>query len=84
MATDWLPLTWMASPHTDGPPHHRYIFNTEVMHPKGIFNTDSLTTFTHTPSGDKTPFDTIGFIAGGSGITPVLQVRSPLIALDRT
>jgi ferredoxin-NADP reductase len=54
------------------------------MHPKGIFNTDSLTTFTHTPSGDKTPFDTIGFIAGGSGITPVLQVRSPLIALDRT
>ena len=54
------------------------------MHPKGIFNTDSLTTFTHTPSGDKTPFDTIGFIAGGSGITPVLQVRSPVIALDCT
>ena len=70
--------------HGWSPPHHRYIFNTEVMHPKGIFNTDSLTTFTHTPSGDKTPFDTIGFIAGGSGITPVLQVRSPLIALDRT
>ena len=50
------------------------------MHPNGIFNTDSLTTFTHTPSGDKTPFDTIGFIAGGSGITPVLQTCHALVA----
>ena len=50
----------------------------------GSVNTDSLTTFTHTPSGEKKLFDTIGFIAGGSGITPVLQVRSPLIALDRS
>jgi len=49
----------------------------------GGVNADSLTTFTHTPSGEKKLFDTIGFIAGGSGITPVLQVRSPLIALHR-
>jgi NAD(P)H-flavin reductase len=65
-------------------PFGQYIFNTDILQPKstvnGSVNADSLTTFTHTPSGEKKLFDTIGFIAGGSGITPVLQVCHALVA----
>jgi len=62
-------------------PLGEYIFNTDLALPKGMARpADALTTFTHTPSGDKTPFDTIGFIAGGSGITPVLQTTHALVA----
>ena len=39
-----------------------------------------MTTFTYTPSGAKTPFRKIGFIAGGSGITPVLQTVHAILA----
>jgi cytochrome-b5 reductase len=34
---------------------------------------------THARSNEKQPFDKIGFIAGGSGITPVLQVLTNLL-----
>ena len=64
----------------------------QVKGPLGeyIFNTGPLTTvieqpvkglhsFTFTPSGAVTPFDNIGFIAGGSGITPVLQTARALL-----
>jgi len=39
-----------------------------------------LQSFTHTVDGSLNTFDTIGFIAGGSGITPVLQTARALIA----
>jgi len=62
-------------------PLGEYVFNTELTLPGGIPKPPgALTTFTHTPSGDKNAFDTIGFIAGGSGITPVLQTTHALVA----
>jgi len=60
-------------------PLGEYIFNTSL--PKGIAKaSDAMTTFTYTPSGAKTPFRKIGFIAGGSGITPVLQTVHAILA----
>jgi len=60
-------------------PLGEYIFNTNL--PKGITKAaDAMTTFTYTPSGAKTPFRKIGFIAGGSGITPVLQTVHAILA----
>jgi nitrate reductase (NAD(P)H) len=60
-------------------PLGEYIFN--VTMPKGITRQpNSMVTFTHTPTETKTPFDQIGFIAGGSGITPVLQTARALLA----
>ena len=44
-----------------------------------IFHPANPPSFTHTPSGNKFGFDTIGFIAGGSGITPVLQTARALL-----
>jgi len=62
-------------------PLGEYIFNTDLSLPRGLPKPPgALTTFTHTPSGDKHSFDTIGFIAGGSGITPVLQTTHALVA----
>merc|ERR1711988_851459 len=62
-------------------PLGEYIFNVDVKLPKGMPKPpEAMQTFTHTPSGDKTPFNTIGFIAGGSGITPVLQTTHALVA----
>jgi len=53
-------------------PLGEYIFNVGVDRP--------LQTFTHTVHQMKHGFDTLGFIAGGSGITPVLQTARALIA----
>jgi len=39
-----------------------------------------LPTFVETGHGTETPFESIGFIAGGSGITPVLQTAHALVA----
>lgn len=39
-----------------------------------------LNTFTHTVTSEKVDFRSIGLIAGGSGITPVLQVSEALLA----
>jgi len=60
-------------------PLGEYIFNTTL--PKNINkDPEAMCTFTYTPSGTKTPFRSIGFIAGGSGITPVLQTVHALLA----
>eukprot|EP00325_Prymnesiales_sp_UTEX-LB-985_P002555 CAMPEP_0174696862 /NCGR_PEP_ID=MMETSP1094-20130205/2894_1 /TAXON_ID=156173 /ORGANISM="Chrysochromulina brevifilum, Strain UTEX LB 985" /LENGTH=836 /DNA_ID=CAMNT_0015893729 /DNA_START=39 /DNA_END=2549 /DNA_ORIENTATION=- len=60
-------------------PLGEYIFNTTL--PKNITkDPERLCTFTYTPSSSKTSFRTIGFIAGGSGITPVLQTVHALLA----
>jgi len=59
-------------------PLGEYIFNTDVKEAAGV--PKSLTTFTHTVTGVDTSFDKIGFIAGGSGITPVLQTCHALVA----
>jgi len=56
-------------------PLGEYIFNVGVDRP--------LQTFTHTVHNTKHAFDTIGFIAGGSGITPVLQTARALLE-DKT
>jgi len=40
----------------------------------------AFATLTHARSGEKQKFDEIGFIAGGSGITPVLQVLTNLLS----
>jgi len=59
-------------------PLGEYIFNTTM--PAGVTkDPEAMPTFTYTPSGTKTPFRTIGFIAGGSGITPVLQTVHALL-----
>merc|ERR1712032_179940 len=56
-----------------------YIFNIDL--PAGIVRTAETTnTFTNTLTGTKKPFRKIGFISGGSGITPTLQVVEALIA----
>ena len=55
-------------------PLGEYIFNV------GESVAPALQTFTHTPDGKKSPFKSIGFIAGGSGITPVLQTARALLA----
>jgi len=54
-------------------PLGEYIFNVGL-------DTGPLNTFTHTVHGTKTGFSSIGFIAGGSGITPVLQTARALLA----
>lgn len=56
-------------------PLGEFIFNTDVP-----VCTNVMPTFTFTPTGEQFSFDTIGFIAGGSGITPVLQVTHALLA----
>jgi len=62
-------------------PLGEYIFN--VGSPSSIpkpLNPASPLTFTFTPSGQLSTFDALGFIAGGSGITPVLQTVNALLA----
>jgi len=62
-------------------PLGEYIFN--VGAPASIpkpLNPPSPLTFTFTPTGDLSTFDALGFIAGGSGITPVLQTVNALLA----
>uniref|UniRef100_A0A7S0L9G1 Nitrate reductase n=1 Tax=Coccolithus braarudii TaxID=221442 RepID=A0A7S0L9G1_9EUKA len=52
-------------------PMGEYIFNNEIP--------PTLATFTHTRSGVKHPYAELGLIAGGSGITPVLQVAHAVL-----
>jgi len=60
-------------------PMGEYIFNTKV--PKGVVKgPDAMQTFTHTTSGEKQPYRKIGFISGGSGITPSLQTAVALLS----
>jgi cytochrome-b5 reductase len=47
-----------------------------IFHPQP----NVVQTFTHTPSKVTQTFESIGFIAGGSGITPVLQTARALLA----
>ena len=56
-----------------------YIFNTAGPLCELVERPISAQTFTHTPDGKVEQFDTIGFIAGGSGITPVLQTARALL-----
>jgi len=58
-------------------PLGEYIFNTSLTVPKAK---SEPATFTQTVEKTETAFDSIGFIAGGSGITPVLQVCHQLVA----
>ena len=59
-------------------PMGEYIFNTAV--PKGVSRgADAMNTFTMTMKGEKRPFRSIGFISGGSGITPSLQTAVALL-----
>jgi len=63
-------------------PMGEYIFTTEL--PAGVPRApDALNTFMHTLEDTKTTFDKIGFISGGSGITPTMQVVHALLA-DKT
>jgi len=55
-------------------PMGEYIFNTE-----GLGGRLKAETFTHTRSNEQQAYDTLGLIAGGSGITPVLQVANALL-----
>merc|ERR1719382_47571 len=52
-----------------------YSFDTEAKSVPG-----AMPTFTHVMSGKKQGFRQIGFICGGSGITPGLQVAVALLA----
>jgi NAD(P)H-flavin reductase/DMSO/TMAO reductase YedYZ molybdopterin-dependent catalytic subunit len=54
-------------------PMGEFIFNVNVGVPR------PLMTFTHTVKDEQIGFNTIGFIAGGSGITPVLQTARALL-----
>jgi nitrate reductase (NAD(P)H) len=54
-------------------PMGEFIFNVNVGVPR------PLMTFTHTVNDETFGFNTIGFIAGGSGITPVLQTARALL-----
>jgi DMSO/TMAO reductase YedYZ molybdopterin-dependent catalytic subunit/NAD(P)H-flavin reductase len=60
-------------------PLGEYIFNTAGPLCELVERPISAQTFTHTPDGKVEQFDTIGFIAGGSGITPVLQTARALL-----
>jgi len=66
-------------------PLGEYIFSAGATLPNGLPRpADAPPLFTHTPSGEKTPFTSIGFIAGGSGITPVLQTATALVSSPQT
>jgi len=58
-------------------PLGEFIFN--CGDPTATPRADGLASFTHARSGLEQPFDRLGFIAGGSGITPVLQVMTNLL-----
>ena len=58
-------------------PLGEWIFHTPLTLPKAPA---ALPTFVETTTKVETPFDAIGFIAGGSGITPVLQTAHALVA----
>lgn len=60
-------------------PLGEYVFNTEGPMCELVDRPVGVQTFTHTVDGSLHSFDTIGFIAGGSGITPVLQTAKALI-----
>ena len=61
-------------------PLGEYVFNTAGPLCELVNKPPGVQTFTHTPDGKLGQFDTIGFIAGGSGITPVLQTARALVA----
>lgn len=65
-------------------PLGEYIFNTDVLHPRtGLPKPkDALLTFTKN-SDSKSTFNKLGLIAGGSGITPCLQVAHKLLKLPQ-
>ena len=56
-----------------------YIFNTEQPPSRTVAGIAAPRpqTFTHTRNNEQQAYDTLGLIAGGSGITPVLQVVGP-------
>jgi len=60
-------------------PLGEYVFNTAGPLCTLAEKPTGCQTFTHTPDGKLTKFDKIGFIAGGSGITPVLQTARALL-----
>ena len=57
-------------------PLGEWIFHTKLTVPKS----PGKPTFVETTTKVETAFDAIGFIAGGSGITPVLQTAHALVA----
>merc|ERR1711966_223032 len=65
-------------------PLGEYVFNTAVLHPRTglpVAQLDgALSTFS--TNGEKTPYKSLGLIAGGSGITPCLQVATAVLAAD--
>jgi NAD(P)H-flavin reductase len=62
-------------------PLGEYVFNTAVLHPRTGLPVaqveGALSTFSK--NGQKTPYKVLGLIAGGSGITPCLQVATALL-----
>jgi nitrate reductase (NAD(P)H) len=61
-------------------PMGEYIFNTDPLPPRiGTAAADAMCTFTHTRSSAKQTYSHLGLIAGGSGITPVLQVAHAVL-----
>jgi len=63
-------------------PMGEFCFNT-TLPPNVPRTSEMLNTFTHVLSGEKQNYRNIGFIAGGSGITPVLQTTTALL-LDKS
>jgi len=65
-------------------PLGEYIFHDDVLHPRtGLPKPkDALLTFTKVGEG-KSTFNKLGLIAGGSGITPCLQVAHALLKLQQ-
>lgn len=65
-------------------PLGEFVFHTDVIHPRtGLPNPrDALLTYTKTGEG-KSTFNKLGLIAGGSGITPCLQVATELLKLNQ-
>jgi len=60
-------------------PMGEFVFNTTL--PKGLVKQpDAVNTFTQTLTGNKRMFRSIGFISGGTGITPTLQTALALLA----
>jgi len=59
-------------------PMGEFEFNTTLVRP------DGLNTFTQTMKGSKQTFRNIGFISGGSGITPSLQTAVALLKNPET
>jgi len=60
-------------------PLGEYIFNTGPLRTIKE-KPENMHTFTDTTKSNFVPFDALGFIAGGSGITPVLQTARALLA----